>query len=409
VPLPRGQGRLLSPAFLALLVIQFLGFAQYHILQAVLPVLIITQGGDATLAGFVIATHSVPSVLLRPPYGWLIDRHGSAIVLLVGAGLLALSGFVYFLPGIGLLIVARLLHGTAWAAFSAAGYATLVQLTPVHRRIEASGFYNLMPGIAQTLMPAAAFALVAGYGFFGGLVLSAAGALLAFLVVWVAMGREAQSAHRVAATTEAAKVSLRSRIGALLSEPAALRPLVVEMMFSFLQPLFLAFAPVYALALGLPLEIMPVYFLSYGGVLIAARMLLGTRGDRYARVALIGVGVVFSLSALAVLIAVPSFAGLIVAGALFAVATTLVSPTIMALTMDLAPPGRVGSAMATYSLGFPLATGGGAALWGVIIDLSGFSTSFLVGATVHLVLLFLLLLYGDRLFGLARAERHRLR
>jgi MFS family permease len=391
--------RLFRPPFLALLLIAYLGFAQYHVLQAVLPVLVITQGGDATIAGIVVAVHSVPSILLRPPVGWLIDRIGIVVVLSVAGFMVALSGFVYFLPGIGLLLLARFLHGTAWSAFSAAGHATLVHLAPPLRRAEAAGFYNLMAGIAQTTMPAAAFALIGISGFFGGLALSAACGVAAFLfglLLVRIIGRD-RTPPAVPGPGLDARRSFRRRVGELLLEPAALRPLAIEVMYSAVQPLFLAFAPVYALTMGVPLELMPIYFLTYGAMLVATRLILGRRADRLHRLTLLRSGVAISVTALVVVSTMPGITGLLAGGALFAVATTLVSPTTMALTMDLAPPGRIGSAMATYSLGFPLATGGSAAVWGVIITQAGYPTPFLVGAVLHATLLVLLLLFGRRL------------
>jgi hypothetical protein len=57
----------------------------------------------------------------------------------------------------------------------------------------------------------------------------------------------------------------------------------------------------------------------------------------------------------------------------------------------------MGSAMATYTLGFPLATGGSAALWGLVITVAGYPTPFLVGAVLHATLLVLLFIFGRRL------------
>jgi len=57
----------------------------------------------------------------------------------------------------------------------------------------------------------------------------------------------------------------------------------------------------------------------------------------------------------------------------------------------------MGSAMATYTLGFPLATGGSAAVWGVIIAEAGYPAPFLVGVALHATLLILLFTFGARL------------
>jgi len=137
-----------------------------------------------------------------------------------------------------------------------------------------------------------------------------------------------------------------------------------------------------------------------------ARLALGARADQFGRLTLIRAGVTTSLAALVLVALWPGFAGLLVGGALFAVATTLVSPTTMALTMDLAPPGRMGSAMATYTLGFPLAASGSAALWGLVINHAGYPAPFAIGALLHLTLLTVMFLFGPRLVRVAEPSLH---
>ena len=76
---------------------------------------------------------------------------------------------------------------------------------------------------------------------------------------------------------------------------------------------------------------------------------------------------------------------------LWALAASVTSPTAMALAMDRAAPGRMGAAMATYSLGFQLGFGGGAALWGATITAAGFSQTFLIAILAEAALIGLLL------------------
>src|SRR5688500_15762766 len=213
--------KILTRPFVALCVVAFLGFSQYHILQAVLPVLVITRGGDATIAGIVVAAHSLPSIILRPPTGWLIDRIGSRVIFPLAASGIGITGFAYFLPGIPLLLLTRLVHGSVWSAFSAASHATLVKLAPPLRRVEAAGIYNLMPGVAQTTMPAAAFALVGVAGLMGGVGLSAVCGVLAWigsiqLVKWMTRREEDLPDESIGSTGD--RQRRRDRVGAMLAE-----------------------------------------------------------------------------------------------------------------------------------------------------------------------------------------------
>jgi predicted MFS family arabinose efflux permease len=61
----------------------------------------------------------------------------------------------------------------------------------------------------------------------------------------------------------------------------------------------------------------------------------------------------------------------------------------MALAIDRADPRRMGAAMATYSLGFQLALGLGAAAWGIVIDAVGYPGPYIgaIGLQVGVVVL----------------------
>ena len=50
----------------------------------------------------------------------------------------------------------------------------------------------------------------------------------------------------------------------------------------------------------------------------------------------------------------------------------------MALAIDLAPRERLGAAMATYTMAYQLAEGGGGLLGGLMIDLAGYRTMYLM-------------------------------
>jgi predicted MFS family arabinose efflux permease len=63
----------------------------------------------------------------------------------------------------------------------------------------------------------------------------------------------------------------------------------------------------------------------------------------------------------------------------------------MAMAIDRSDPRRMGAAMATYTLGFQLAIGAGAALWGFLIDRFGYPSPYLVAIALQALLLAVLL------------------
>ena len=83
--------RLYDRGFVTLCAVTLLGFASFALIGPVLPLLVLDLGGDAALVGLIVAVYSVPSVLLRPFIGRLIDEWSQRTVYLLGTAGLALS------------------------------------------------------------------------------------------------------------------------------------------------------------------------------------------------------------------------------------------------------------------------------------------------------------------------------
>jgi MFS family permease len=106
---------------------------------------------------------------------------------------------------------------------------------------------------------------------------------------------------------------------------------------------------------------------------------VGRRLDRFPR----GLPILGGIACGAAACLVAAFADtvplLIVAGSLFAIGSSATSPMHMTIVMDRADPRTRGSSMATYSLGFQLGFGLGAAIFGFVIGAFGFPAPWFVG------------------------------
>ncbi|HEY3522732.1 MAG TPA: hypothetical protein VGK63_03425, partial [Candidatus Limnocylindrales bacterium] len=59
--------------------------------------------------------------------------------------------------------------------------------------------------------------------------------------------------------------------------------------------------------------------------------------------------------------------------------SSVFNTTAMALTADLAPARRLGSAVATYSIGYQIGGSGSAIVWGPLIDALGYPAPYVLG------------------------------
>jgi MFS family permease len=412
---PRVGGRparLYTPSLVAICSVALLGFASNFVIQPALPIVVLGQGGNAAIAGFVIGAFSFPSVILRPFMGRLVDEVDRLRVLMVSLLGISVAGAAYLVPSLPLLFANRVFHGVVWAGFNTAGHSTLAELAPPSRRGEAAGVYNLMPGIAQMVMPGVGLVLLGAFGAPAPFLACAALGLAAFAIVGFGPLRGERLTVRSAESRATAPgergaieatgpsdrarglqadrrhgLSASSRTSEGLLERGAIGPMVFELLFSLPFTLFLVFPPVFATLRGIPIADLASYYPVYGGTLVAVRALAGRFLDRASRETVIMLGSTLASLGLAVAAMADSVPILTVGGALYAAAAAFTSPTTMALAIDRADARRLGAAMATYTLGFQLAIGTGATVWGIVIDRLGYPAPYLVAIAVQACLL----------------------
>ena len=371
-----GSARLFTIPFITILVAVLAAFSQNFILQPIIPLLVLERGGDATMVGIIFAVYSIPSVALRPFIGRLADRWGPRRIMLVGAAGLALAGPIYLVPNLVVIGLLRIVHGTVWAAFNTGAPSLMALLVPASRRGQAAGLFDLMPGIAILVMPSVGLLLYDSGGLVGPFVIAMALGLVAVLVTKAGLPALPRTSTSAPPGTSRA-----------LLEPTAVLPMTIQLLFMSVLSLFLVYPPVFAAQHGIPLSGLVVYYPIYGITLVVVRAVSGRYLDRFRRGPVLAVGATMAFAALVVATFAADVALLTVAGVLHAAAQGFSAPATMAVVIDRAPRERLGSAMATYTLGFQFGSGFGAAIFGALIDSVPFAMTFAAGAAIQLLML----------------------
>jgi MFS family permease len=371
---------LLSGTFRTVLLLAFLGFGVEQIIRAVLPLMILARGGDAVLVGLLAGAFALPSVVFRPLVGRLADQVPQPTLLRIGSLVAAGLPLLMTLPGVAIALVARFVQGTAWAVYSVANQALMARVAPRRRRGEASGLYMTMPALATLGLPAFAVALYGLSGETGPLV---AASMLGFGAVLVASRLPQPSAATFRAQPDQADMG---RGLARFLEPSALPGTVMVVAFGSTTTLFSIFAPVYAAEHGVGLGALVLYYPLYGLAQALTLPVGGRIADRIGRRRSIALGTGMATAALGLAVG-GGVGGFVLAAMLYAVASSLVNPAISAMTIERAPEGRLGSAIATYSIGYQVANGLSAVLWGSMISLAGYPWPFIVAAGFQLATL----------------------
>jgi MFS family permease len=154
---------------------------------------------------------------------------------------------------------------------------------------------------------------------------------------------------------------------------------------------------------GVPLDVLVLYFPIFGFAQAVSSPIFGRLADKLGRRTSMVLGCLMAGTGL-LIATIPSFVTFTVAAFVFSMSQSLVNTTISALTMERAPKHRLGSAMATYTMGYQVATGLSSLLWGALITSIGFSLVFVVAAGFQVLTIVLsFLLIGSR----STAERAR--
>jgi predicted MFS family arabinose efflux permease len=155
--------------------------------------------------------------------------------------------------------------------------------------------------------------------------------------------------------------------------------------FMSADALFSVFPPVFVQAAGEGIQSLAIYYPVYGLASVASLLVVGRLSNRLPRGRALRSGALFAVTGITVAILADGLAVFGLGAAIYAVGAAFASAALGALSIDRAPPHRLGSAMATYSIGFQLAIGASAVLWGPLI--SGFGFDIALGGALILVLI----------------------
>ena len=378
-------------AFVLLCMAAFLGATHSSLLTPVLPLFIHERGGSPVFVGVVVAAFSVPSVVLRPFLGRVVDTWSARGVLALGSLAMGLVSLGYLVYNAAILLAVRGVHGVAWAGYNTGVNVVLARIAPAERRGEAVGYYAMAQGVAFAAVPATALWLLGPLGYEGVFLLTAATGLLTAAAV-LAMPRPPQPP--APAATDGFWRSL--------VEPSAMLPCALDFLTKLPYAAMTVFIPLYATYRGVSIDSLLYYFLACGIAGLVVRGWFGSVSDQIGRGWTIALGAGLGIVGLLLMAWAADIVIMTLAGVLVQLGQAAASPAVLALAIDRSRPERRGAAMATYSLAFQISAGGGGLLWGALIETLGYHEMYLAAALCPVLALLLLV----RCWGATRAAPH---
>ncbi len=313
------------------------------------------------LIGLAFGSYGLTNALLQIPFGWLSDRFGRKLLLLIGLMLHSVGSILAAIPpNIYALIAARLIQGAG--AISSVAFALVADSVEEGNRATAMAFLGIPIGLSFVggILAGPAIASVAGYAslfWLSGLLSLIASIYLAGVV------KEPERA-RFKADVSARRPSVVSvlKIGDILRLGAC------GFLMSYFMSSFFFYFPLLARRY-LPLR---SYYLLLGPMLLAAAVVMfaasGAADRGWAKATGVSAFVVLSISGL-LLFRGPDFGlqahplmALTIAGMLFFSGFSSLEPILPSLITKVSPKTVYGTALGTYnSLQFLGSFAGGAA------------------------------------------------
>lgn len=324
-------------------------------------------GGGNIAVGVVIGAYAITGLLLRPFAGRLADRRGRKPAVLLGALVVAMSGFLYLLPlGIAGLILARLILGAGEGTVFTAGSAWIVDLAPPGRRGRVIGLYGLAVWAGLSVGP-----------LVGELLLHASGYSLVWLFAGAAPLVGALIATRLPDPFQPAPHADEHHP---LIAPEAVRPGIALALASLGYATVAAFVVLHLEARGVGHG--ATVFGAFATMIVVTRLIGGDLPDRIgparvAAVAALGEATGLVLIGLAHTL-VAALVGALAMGAAF----SLLYPSLSLIVVERIPNTRRGAALGTFTAFFDAGVGFGAPLAGIAAALTDYEGAFLLAASV---------------------------
>jgi len=324
--------------------------------------------GDDVAVGLVVGSFSISSVILRPFAGRWADRRGRRIMLVIGAALqVAAAAGHLAATTVPVMIVMRLLLGSAEAVYFVAAMAAATDLAPEDRRGEAISLISTALYLGVAIGPVLA-ELLYGAGGFAWIWIAAA----LISVVAVALSRVAPETLPPEARSTTEHAPFLHRRGIV--------PGLLVLCGAWGMGAYFAFLPLLSDELGLGGA--GGYLALFALVVIGLRIVGARWPDQIGAARLSGSALTLNAAGMIVAGLFPSEVGLWIATVVFGAGVAFTFPAIVAMSVQGVPSDERGAVVGTTGVFLDVAFGLSPAVLGLVAASTGYPPTFLVSAGI---------------------------
>ncbi|QHW32735.1 MFS transporter [Paenibacillus rhizovicinus] len=383
----------------------FFMFLTFYILATAFP-LYVKEGlhGDQQQMGLVITVYVIGGVLLRPFSGGWVDRYGQKKMAIVGMVVFLAACISYFgtKNGILLFLVARLIHGMAYALASTATSTVAASIIPASRQGEGMGYFSMFMSIGMVVGPAMGLFLWKDKNVN---VLLLAICIIAAISLAFTIAMKVPERKRNAELQPAPEKKRKGFHWSDIVEPSALPISFVGFILSFSYSSLSGFMSSFTSEIN-ESKVTSSFFVAFAVMIVAFRPMIGKVFDRYKEHYLYYPGIFLFSVGMLMLSQAHSGTMVLVDGVIMGIGYGALLPCLQALAMKLAPEHRRGSATGTFFLMFDLGYGIGSYIMGLIASYTDYRMMYVVAGIVPIAsVVGYYLLHHRKQFKLAAAHK----
>lgn len=369
----------------------FLFSASFNMLIPELPAYLSSMGG-AEYKGYIIALFTLTAGISRPFSGKLTDKIGRVPVMAVGSMVCVICGLLYpLLTSIAGFLWLRLFHGFSTGFKPTATSAYVADIVPANRWGEAMGIHGLCFSTGLAIGPAIGSELT---GRMSINALFYCSSIFALLSIAILMNMKETLNPKERFKFSHLKISRKEII-----EHRVLPGAIVSFLSYLSYGVILTVISDWGSHLGVANKGMFYMVFTVASLLI--RFVSGKMSDRIGRVTIIKISLLILVLSMVLIGNAGTALNLMVASAVYGIATGMLSPALTAWIIDLSHPEHRGKAVATMYIALEAGIGLGAFLAGglYISDIKMIPPTFYLMAALSLLAFFYIqFIYKRKLF-----------
>lgn len=356
-------------------------FGGFYFLLPTLPLYVKSLGGQDAEVGAVLGVFTVSAVVTRLLVGQALDVWGRKRFYVTGALLYVLAVLLYeTTTSVPSLLLLRLFHGIGWGVATTAASTLAADLAPLRRRAEAMGYYGNFINVAMALAPSVGLWLLAAtalplQGF--SLVFASTGALGALAALVALLVGETRGRGRPDASPPR-----KLGIGGLFNRDAV--PVSTAMfLMTFTYGAAVTFLPLYVATENT--QNVGVFYFVYAAVVVVSRPFAGVLADRMGRRKVATPAMALSALGISILALSPSLQMVLASALIYGLGFGALYPSLLALAVDVVKPAERGAALGTFMAAFDSGIAVGSMALGLVAQMAGYSSVFVLAGCVGVV------------------------